>query len=106
MRGRQSTPGKEARKCLDTPTFGRYVEIPYDQMTPEQQEGHRSLIESRGALGGPNKILVHNPKLAKDDGTVGRLFPYRLFPLSEREREIAVCHYQQQVAFDLPDQRA
>jgi hypothetical protein len=22
----------------DTPTFGRYAEIPYDQMTPEQQE--------------------------------------------------------------------
>ena len=21
----------------DTPTFGRYAEIPYDQMTPEQQ---------------------------------------------------------------------
>ena len=49
----------------DTPTFGRYAEIPYDQMTPEQQEGYRSLIETRGALGGPNKIWVHNPKLAK-----------------------------------------
>jgi len=23
----------------DTPTFGRYAEIPYEQMTPEQQEG-------------------------------------------------------------------
>jgi len=30
----------------ETPTFGRYAEIPYDQMTPEQQEGYRSLIES------------------------------------------------------------
>jgi 4-carboxymuconolactone decarboxylase len=45
----------------DTPTFGRYAEIPYDQTTPEQQEGYRSLIETRGALGGPNKIWVHNP---------------------------------------------
>ena len=44
----------------DTPSFGRYGEIPYDQMTPEQQEGYRSLIETRGALGGPNKIWVHN----------------------------------------------
>ena len=30
----------------ETPTFGRYAEIPYDQMTPEQQEGYESLIES------------------------------------------------------------
>ena len=40
----------------DTPTFGRYAETPYDQMTPEQQEGYRSLLETRGPLGGPNKI--------------------------------------------------
>ena len=32
----------------ETPTFGRYAEIPYDQMTPEQQEGYRSLVETRG----------------------------------------------------------
>ena len=30
----------------DTPTFGRYAEIPYEQMTPEQQEAYRSLIET------------------------------------------------------------
>ena len=35
----------------ETPTFGRYAEIPYDKMTPEQQEGYRSLIEARGRLG-------------------------------------------------------
>jgi hypothetical protein len=23
----------------ETPTFGRYAEIPYDEMTPEQREG-------------------------------------------------------------------
>jgi hypothetical protein len=28
----------------DTPTFGRYAEIPYDQMTPEQQEGYNSPV--------------------------------------------------------------
>ena len=27
----------------DTPTFGRYAEIPYDQMTPAQQDGYRFL---------------------------------------------------------------
>jgi hypothetical protein len=25
----------------ETPTCGRCAEIPYDQMTPEQQEGYR-----------------------------------------------------------------
>ena len=74
----------------DTPTFGRYSEIPYDQMTPEQQEGYRSLIETRGALGGPNKIWVHNPKLAKVMGPLGAFFRTG-YSLSEREREIAVC---------------
>ena len=49
----------------ETPTFGRYAEIPYDEMTPEQQEGYRFLVETRGAAGGPSKIWVHNPKLVK-----------------------------------------
>ncbi len=74
----------------ETPTFGRYAEIPYEQMTPEQQEGYRSLIETRGRLPGPNKIYVHNPKLAKVMGPLGSYFRTG-YSLSEREREIAVC---------------
>jgi 4-carboxymuconolactone decarboxylase len=73
----------------ETPTFGRYSEVPNDQMTPEQQEGYRSLVEARGALGGPNRIWVHNPKLAKVMGPVGAYFRTG-YSLSEREREIAV----------------
>jgi 4-carboxymuconolactone decarboxylase len=73
----------------ETPTFGRYAEIPYDQMTPEQQDGYRSLLEARGRLSGPNKIYVHNPKLAKVIGPVGAHFR-KGYSLSEREREIAV----------------
>ena len=74
----------------DTPNYGRYAEIPYDQMTPEQQEGYRSLIETRGQLGGPTRIWVHNPKLAKAAGPLGAHF-FGGYSLSEREREIAVC---------------
>ena len=55
----------------DTPTFGRYAEIPYDRMTPEQHDAYRLLIETRGRLPGPNKIWVHNPKLAKVMGPLG-----------------------------------
>ena len=46
----------------ETPTFGRYAEIPYEQMSPEQQEGYRSLLETRGRLPGPNQIYVHKAK--------------------------------------------
>jgi 4-carboxymuconolactone decarboxylase len=73
----------------ETPTFGRYAEIPYDRMTPAQQEGYRSLIETRGRLPGPNKIYVHNPNLVKVMGPLGAYFRTG-YSLSEREREIAV----------------
>jgi 4-carboxymuconolactone decarboxylase len=73
----------------DTPTFGRYAEIPYDEMTPEQQEAYRSMIETRGRLPGPNKIYIHNPGLAKVMGPLGAYFRTG-YSLSEREREIAV----------------
>ena len=75
----------------DTPNYGRYAEIPYDRMTPEQQEGYRSLIETRGQLGGPSRIWVHNPKLSKAIGPLGAHFHPGGYSLSEREREIAVC---------------
>ena len=73
----------------EKPTFGRYAEIPYERMTPEQQEAYRSLIETRGRLPGPNKIYVHNPKLVKVMGPLGAYFRTG-YSLSEREREIAV----------------
>src|SRR3954469_1777694 len=75
----------------ETPTFGRYAEIPYDKMTPEQQAGYNAMIEARGRLPGPTKIWVHNPKLAKVAGPYGAHFQPGGYSLSEREREIAVC---------------
>jgi 4-carboxymuconolactone decarboxylase len=75
----------------DTPTFGRYAEIPYDKMTPEQQQGYNALLEARGRLPGPTKIWVHNPGLAKVAGPFGAYFNAGHYTLSEREREIAVC---------------
>ena len=75
----------------ETPTFGRYAEIPYEKMTPEQQEGYKAMIAARGRLPGPTKIWVHNPKLAKVAGPFGAHFQPGQYSLSEREREIAVC---------------
>ena len=75
----------------DTPTFGRYAEIPYDKMTPEQQEAYNAMIAARGGLPGPNKIWIHNPKLAKVAGPFGAHFQKGHYSLTQREREIAVC---------------
>ena len=75
----------------NAPTFGRYSEIPYDQMTPEQQEGYRFLVEGpRGRLPGPYKVWVHNPKLVHAAAPLGQHFTPGASSLSEREREIAV----------------
>jgi 4-carboxymuconolactone decarboxylase len=87
-RNRQFARGEET-PMPETPTFGRYAEIPYDRMSPEQQQAYRSLIETRGRLPGPNKIYVHNPNLVKVMGPLGAYFRTG-YSLSEREREIAV----------------
>ena len=75
----------------DTPTFGRYAEIPVDQMTPAQQEGYRFLMDGpRGRLPGPYKIWVHNPRLVHAAAPLGTHFTPGQSSLTEREREIAV----------------
>ena len=56
-------------------TFGRYAETPYDQMTPEQQEGFRVLAKAEGGeLRGPAKIWVDNTNLAKAVAPLSRPF--------------------------------
>jgi 4-carboxymuconolactone decarboxylase len=75
----------------DTPTFGRYAEIPVEKMTPAQREGYRFLMDGpRGRLPGPYKIWVHNPKLVHAAAPLGTHFTPGQSTLSEREREIAV----------------
>jgi 4-carboxymuconolactone decarboxylase len=75
----------------DTPTFGRYAEIPFDRMSPEQQEGYHFLVDGpRGRLPGPYKIWVHNPKLVHAAEPLGQHFTPGASSLTEREREIAV----------------
>src|ERR1700719_3018267 len=74
-----------------TPTFGRYAEIPESEMTPEQREGYRFLIDGpRGRLPGPYKVWVHNPKLVHAASPLGQHFTPESSSLTEREREIAV----------------
>jgi len=83
---RRETPGMS-----DSPTFGRYAEIPVDRMTPEQSKAYRSMIDGpRGRLPGPYKVWVHNPKLLHAAAPLGEHFTPGQSSLSEREREIAV----------------
>ena len=75
----------------DTPTFGRYAEIPVEQMTAEQQAGYRFLVDGpRGRLPGPYRVWVHNPALVHAVAPLGTHFTPGKSALSEREREIAV----------------
>lgn len=74
-----------------SPTFGRYAEMPVDQMSPEQREGYRFLVDGpRGRLPGPYKVWVHNPRLVHAAAPLGQHFTPGQSSLSEREREIAV----------------
>src|SRR5512132_2542776 len=85
------SPRTGGTRMAETPTFGRYAEIPVDQMTPEQREGYRFLIDGpRGRLPGPYKVWVHNPKLVRAAAPLGTHFTPGQSSLSEREREIAV----------------
>ena len=75
----------------DTPTFGRYAEIPVDRMSEEQQAGYRHLVDGpRGRLPGPYKVWVHNPELVYAAAPLGNHFTPGQSSLTEREREIAV----------------
>ncbi len=75
----------------ETPTFGRYAELPLDAMSPEQRDAYRAMVEGpRGRLPGPYKIWVHNPKLLRAAAPLGEHFTPKQSSLSEREREIAV----------------
>jgi 4-carboxymuconolactone decarboxylase len=57
---------------------------------PAYCETGRPALRRTSGLGGPRKIWVHNPKLAKATGPLGAHFHPGGYSLSEREREIAV----------------
>src|SRR5689334_21232712 len=75
----------------ESPTFGRYAEIPVDRMTPAQRDGYKAMVDGpRGRLPGPYKVWVHNPRLLHAASPLGQHFTPGQSALSEREREIAV----------------
>lgn len=47
----------------DFGTFGRYKELPLDEMSPEQKRAYEFTVQERGQVPGPYKIWLQNPKL-------------------------------------------
>src|SRR5258708_25261513 len=71
-------------------TFGRYTEIPVDQMKPEQGRGYEYVVKERGEAPGPYKIILQNPNLLQVMVPVGKYFQQSHSSLSDAEREIVV----------------
>ena len=72
----------------DFGTFGRYQELPFDQMTPEQRAAYDFTMKLRGQVPGPHKIWVSNPKLSETIVPIGAYYQ-KHSTLSKAEIEIA-----------------
>jgi 4-carboxymuconolactone decarboxylase len=71
------------------PTFGRYIEIPLDEMSTEQRRGYDTIIRDRGMCPGPYKVWLENPAAMQLMVPLG-VYYRSGSNLSEAEREIAV----------------
>jgi 4-carboxymuconolactone decarboxylase len=58
----------------DFGTFGRYVETPIDQMSPEMRDAYDFTLKLRGMVPGPHKIWLANPTLSKTIVPTGAYF--------------------------------
>ncbi|MFF3575220.1 carboxymuconolactone decarboxylase family protein [Nocardia jiangxiensis] len=71
----------------DFGTFGRYVETPADEMSPEMRDAYEYTRQLRGVVPGPHKIWLANPALAKAIVPTGAYFQ-KDSSLSKAEIEI------------------
>lgn len=58
----------------DFGTFGRYVETPVEEMSPEMRDAYEYTLQLRGLVPGPHKIWLANPKLLKAIVSTGAYF--------------------------------
>ena len=72
----------------DFGTFGRFVETPVDEMSPQMKEAYDFTRELRGLVPGPHKIWLANPTLSKTIVPTGAYFQ-RDSTLTKAEIEIA-----------------
>lgn len=71
-------------------TFGRYTELPIDQMPAEHKEAYDLMIRARGEVPDQYKIWLQNPHLTKAMVSVGKYFQRSHSSLSDAQREIVV----------------
>jgi 4-carboxymuconolactone decarboxylase len=69
------------------PTFGRYAEIPTEQLSSKQKEAYDYILRERGMCPGPYRIWLQNPKLLKAMTPIGVYYQNEM-QISKAEREI------------------
>ena len=72
----------------DFGTFGRYHEVPVDQMSPDMKKAYDFTTKLRGQVPGPHKIWLANPKLSETIVPTGAYYQTES-SLSKAEIEIA-----------------
>src|SRR5579875_2544438 len=72
----------------DFGTFGRYVETPVAEMTPDEREAYDVTMQLRGLVPGPHKIWLANPALSRTIVPTGAYFQTES-SLTKAEIEIA-----------------
>jgi len=75
-------------KPSDFGTFGRFVETPVAQMSPEMKKAYDYTMQLRGLVPGPHKIWLANPKLSQNIVSTGAYFQTES-TLTKAEIEIA-----------------
>jgi 4-carboxymuconolactone decarboxylase len=71
----------------DFGTFGRFHEVPLQEMTPTMKDAYNFTMKLRGLVPGPHKIWLANPKLSKTIVPTGYYFQ-KESTLSKSEIEI------------------
>src|SRR5882757_5190336 len=61
-------------KTSDFGTFGRFLETPVAQMSPDTKQAYDFTMQLRGLVPGPHKIWLANPKLSKTIVPTGAYF--------------------------------
>jgi 4-carboxymuconolactone decarboxylase len=61
----------------DFGTFGRFVETPVDQMTPDMKDAYQFTMSLRGLVPGPHRIWLANPELSRTIVPTGAYYQTR-----------------------------
>ena len=69
-------------------TFGRYAEIPTEQLSPEQKEAYDYRLKARGMCPGPYRIWLQNPKLLKAMTPIGVWYQREMQISKQKERSL------------------